>query len=287
MIQEIAPYQYHVEFQKKDPKDTDIFLAYDRQQVLVQIVNEEICFPTVSQVREYMDMDTEDFLFLFQIEDTAYFSSMKEVSEFLGFRYVEKQKIREFEPMYTAFAAITGMQIAEFYKKQRYCCECGGSMKQREKERALVCKECGRIVYPTISPCVIVGVLNQDKILLTKYAGSHSSYKKYALIAGFVEVGETLEDTVKREVMEEVGLRVKNITYYKSQPWSFTNTLLMGFFCELDGSEEIHMDREELSKAEWRKRSDMPDRSSEKKISLTGEMMDVFEQGRIESIMQA
>ena len=285
MIQEIAPYHYHVEFQRVAPKDTDIFLAYDRGQVLVQSVNEAICFPTVEQIREYTELTTEEFLYLFTIEDTAYFSSGKEVSEFLAFRYVEKQKIREFEPMYTAFAAITGMQIAEFYKQQRYCCVCGGSMKQHEKERALVCHDCGRIVYPTISPCVIVGVIHQDKILLTKYASSHSSYKKYALIAGFVEVGETLEDTVKREVMEEVGLRVKHITYYKSQPWSFTNTLLMGFFCELDGSEEIHMDREELSKAEWRKRSDMPDRSSEKKISLTGEMMDVFEQGHIESIL--
>ena len=64
--------------------------------------------------------------------------------------------------------------------------------------------------------------------------------KKYALLAGFNETGESIEETVRREVMEEVGLKVKNLRYYKSQPWSFTDTLLMGFFCELDGRTVSH-----------------------------------------------
>ena len=79
---------------------------------------------------------------------------------------------------------------------------------------------------------------------MSKYAGRN--YKKYALLAGFAEIGETLEETVKREVMEEVGLKVKNIRYYKSQPWSFSDTLLMGFYCDLDGSDEITLDRKNL-----------------------------------------
>ena len=80
---------------------------------------------------------------------------------------------------------------------------------------------------------------------MSKYAGR--DYKKYALIAGFAEIGETIEETVQREVMEEVGLKVKNLRYYKSQPWSFSNTLLFGFFAELDGSAEITLDEEELA----------------------------------------
>ena len=75
---------------------------------------------------------------------------------------------------------------------------------------------------------------------MSKYAGRE--YKKYALLAGFTEIGETLEETVSREVMEEVGLKVKNITYYKNQPWAFSDTLLMGFFCELDGSDQVKLD---------------------------------------------
>ena len=103
------------------------------------------------------------------------------------------------------------------------------------------------MVFPKIAPAVIVGVTHGDKILMTKYAGRE--YKRYALIAGFTEIGETAEETVKREVMEEVGLTVKNIRYYKSQPWGFDSNLLLGYFCELAEEEEIHLDEEELSVA--------------------------------------
>ena len=78
------------------------------------------------------------------------------------------------------------------------------------------CACCGNMVYPKIAPAVIVGVIYDNKILMTKY--SDREYKKYALIAGFTEIGETAEETVRREVMEEVGLKVKDIVYYKSQP---------------------------------------------------------------------
>ena len=79
--------------------------------------------------------------------------------------------------------------------------------------------------------------------------------------------------------MEEVGLKVKNITYYKSQPWSFTDTLLMGFFCELDGEAEITLDKEELALAEWFEREDIPVKAED--LSLTNEMMMVFKEGKI------
>ena len=108
--------------------------------------------------------------------------------------------------------------------------------------------------------------------VMSKYAGR--TYKKYALLAGFAEIGETLEETVKREVMEEVGLKVKNIRYYKSQPWSFSDTLLMGFYCDLDGTDEIILDREELALAEWFEREKIPVGPS--RDSLTNEMIMKF-----------
>ena len=131
--------------------------------------------------------------------------------------------------------------------------------------------------YPKICPAVIVGVTKGDEILLTRYAGR--SYKKYALIAGFAEVGETIEETVHREVMEEVGLKVKNLRYYKSQPWSFTDTLLMGFFCELDGEDGITLDTNELAMAEWFEREQMPVEAED--LSLTNEMMMAFKHGKM------
>ncbi len=115
-----------------------------------------------------------------------------------------------------------------------------------------------------------------NRLLMSQYAGRE--YKKYALLAGFTEIGETVEETVAREVMEEVGLKVKNITYYKSQPWSFSDTLLMGFFCELDGEEDVTLDEEELALAQWFEREEIPAEPDD--VSLTNEMMMVFKEGR-------
>ena len=99
------------------------------------------------------------------------------------------------------------------------------------------------------------------------------------MLAGFNEIGESIEETVSREVMEEVGLKIKNIRYYKSQPWSFSDTLLMGFFCDLDGEEEINLDREELAMAEWFDREKMPVERED--LSLTNDMMMAFKEGRV------
>ena len=89
--------------------------------------------------------------------------------------------------------------------------------------------------------------IRKEKIL-SKYEGR--DLKQYALIAGFAEIGETIEETVHREVMEEVGLKVKNLRYYKSQPWSFSGTLLFGFFCDVDGDDTLTVDHKELSIAQ-------------------------------------
>ena len=131
--------------------------------------------------------------------------------------------------------------------------------------------------YPKICPAVIIGVTDGDRILMSKYAGR--TYKKYALLAGFTEIGETVEQTVARDVMEEVGLKVKNIRYYKSQPWAFSDTLLMGFYCDLDGEDKITLDQDELALAEWFKRDEIPVEPS--RDSLTNEMIIRFKNGEV------
>ena len=123
---------------------------------------------------------------------------------------------------------------------------------------------------------VIVAVTNGDKLLLTRYA--NRPFRGYALIAGFVEIGETLEDTVHREVMEEVGVRVKNLRYYKNQPWAFTDTLLTGFYCELDGDPDITLDHNELCEGVWLSREEIPSREND--VSLTAEMIERFRLGK-------
>ena len=141
----------------------------------------------------------------------------------------------------------------------------------------LFCEHCNHMEFPKICPAVIIGVTDGNRILMSKYAGR--SYKKYALLAGFTEIGETVEETVAREVMEEVGLKVKNIRYYKSQPWAFSDTLLMGFYCDLDGDAKITLDEEELALAEWFERDEIPVEPS--RDSLTNEMIIKFKQGEV------
>ena len=113
--------------------------------------------------------------------------------------------------------------------------------------------------------------------MLTRYRGR--PFRQYALVAGFNEIGESIEDTVRREVLEEVGLHVGELRFYKSQPWTFTDSLLMGFFARLDGSDEITVQESELSEARWFSREEIPQDHSA--ISLTGEMIEVFRRGEI------
>ena len=120
-------------------------------------------------------------------------------------------------------------------------------------------------------------MINGDKILVTRYAGR--AYKGYALIAGFNEIGETPEQTVRREAMEEAGLKVKNIRYYKSQPGGIDGNLLLGFFCELDGDDKITIDSSELAEAEWYSREEIP--VEDDGYSLTREMITAFKKGLI------
>ena len=140
----------------------------------------------------------------------------------------------------------------------------------------MVCPDCKNTIYPRIMPAVIVGVINKDKLLLTKY---RTGFKYNALIAGFIEIGETVEETVKREVKEETGLSVKNLRYYKSQPWGCANDILLGFYCDVDGDDKIIMDEKELKYAEWVKREDIILQPGE--FSLTNEMMKMFKEGII------
>lgn len=141
----------------------------------------------------------------------------------------------------------------------------------------MYCPNCNNTIYPKIMPAVIVGVTNGDKILLTKYK---TGYNHNALIAGFIEIGETFEETVAREVLEEAGVHVKNIRYYKSQPWGIAADILAGFYCDVDGDDTITMDGSELKYADWVYRDDIvlqPDESS-----LTNEMMRRFKENRMD-----
>ena len=104
--------------------------------------------------------------------------------------------IRAMEPMHQAFAAITAVQLWRWRQSRQFCGRCGAKTEDSKIERAIVCPVCGQTEYPKISPAVIVAITNGDKLLMSRYRVNHSTYRGYALIAGFVEIGETFEETV-------------------------------------------------------------------------------------------
>ena len=146
--------------------------------------------------------------------------------------------------------------------------------REEEQKQIRMLKIFGAAALGIVVLAVIIGIIKGDKILITKY---RTGYAHSALVAGFTEFGETLEQTVEREVMEEVGLKVKNIRYYKSQPWALAQDILAGFFCEADGDETIRMDEGELKYAEWVSREEVELQPND--YSLTNEMMKLFKSG--------
>ena len=287
MIQDIAPHKLNNQYGQKKALDAGSrFLYYDGRKVLVRKGiggNEnQIAYPTYEELKKCMPKDVAEdteYTYLFAVDDKSYYLGKKEnvgiLSEQMGYEWIDHQEFRCVSPKYEAFAGITGWQLARWYQDHKFCGRCGNVMKPDHVERMMQCPKCGLMEFPKICPAVIIGVIDGDRILMSKYAGRE--YKKYALLAGFTEIGETLEETVSREVMEEVGLKVKNITYYKNQPWAFSDTLLMGFFCELDGSDLVKLDENELALAEWFGRNQIPVEPDD--ISLTNEMMMVFRDG--------
>lgn len=162
-------------------------------------------------------------------------------------------------------------QLLNWDKNNRYCGKCGSSTELKHDEWAKVCLKCGNIIFPKISPAVIVGVIKGNEILLAH--AKNFKENLFSVIAGFVEPGETFEECIKREVLEEVGLKVKNLKYFGSQPWPFPDSLMVGFTAEYE-SGDITVDGEELTIAGWYKSDEIPNKPTD--ASIAGQIINWF-----------
>ncbi len=144
--------------------------------------------------------------------------------------------------------ASRAVQMADHFRINRYCGVCAGKTEYVPEETGMRCVECEHIAYPRISPAIIVLIFKGDRVLMAQ--GIRAPEGRYGLIAGFVEPGETLEHAVHREVLEEVGVRIKEPGYFGSQPWPFPSSLMIGFTAEYE-SGEIAIDPVEIKDAKW------------------------------------
>ena len=269
MIHEISPHVFHNEWTPRRPAADDIVFAYDGRNVIMK--PDQTFF-------HYSELDPgQEYRYLFSIDERAFF--LTEIPQTNHAISLNLNIARNYEPRELGFACAAGWHLYQWMKTNCFCGACGTKMIPDGKERAMRCPTCGHIVYPRINPAVIVGVLSPDnRLLITRYAISHGEYRHDALVAGYCEIGETVEECVIREVEEETGLRVRNLRYFASQPWPFSGSLLFGFFCDAETS-EIRIDRNELRSAIWRSPSDSYDVPGN--ASLTSSMISAFREGKI------
>ncbi|WP_292517901.1 NAD(+) diphosphatase [Methanoculleus sp.] len=165
--------------------------------------------------------------------------------------------------------AALAVQIIDYDRNTRFCGRCGTPTEPARTERAKVCPSCHRIVYPRLSPAIIVLVRKGDSILMVH--GIRAPPDRYSLVAGFVEPGETIEDAVRREVREETGVAIKNIRYCASEPWPFPDSLMIGFVADYE-SGEVVADGVEIENAAWFDREHLP--VLPPRLSLTRALID-------------
>lgn len=150
----------------------------------------------------------------------------------------------------------------------KFCGVCGGLMRF-DTDISKKCEHCGKEVWPQLATAVIVLVRKDKEVLLVHAKNFRTDF--YGLVAGFVETGETLEEAVHREVMEETGLHIKNLKYFASQPWPYPCGLMVGFIADYDGG-KIHLQRSELSKGSWFDKDHLP--QIPEKLSIARQLID-------------
>lgn len=167
------------------------------------------------------------------------------------------------------------LQLMTWKNQHQYCGQCGRKTTPHRTESAFHCEPCELFFYPRISPCMMCLVTKGDYCLLAQHQKHPNGF--YATLAGFVEAGESVEQTLHREVMEEVGLTVDNLSYFNSQSWPFPQQLMIGFFAEYRAG-DIRLEEQEIIDAQWFHYDNLPDIPPEE--SLSGKMIRHFVQQR-------
>lgn len=171
-----------------------------------------------------------------------------------GFRMVGLRESYDLLPLAHYMQAGKARELLHWDETTRFCGVCGGPMK-RHTDISKRCTHCGKEVWPSLAPAVIVAVSRGDELLLVQGCNFRADYM--GLVAGFVETGESLEEAVAREVLEETGIHIRNIRYHSSQPWPYPNALMLGFMAEYAGG-ELQIQRSELTKGGWFHRHALP-----------------------------
>lgn len=232
-----------------------LFIFY-KQEIVIKRDNNTYEIPSLNMLLERVE--TEKFLDLGIIDEFKCFSYITENKIDLpeGYEYKRIRTLFDNINEKTFWLAGKVFHLSNWRNFSTYCGKCGSKTKSSKKERAQICENCNNIIYPRISPAIIVSVVKKSKILLGR--SERFPGKMYSVLAGFADIGESLEECVKREVYEETNIKIKNVKYFGSQAWPFPDSLMIAYTAEYK-SGEIKIDNDELSDAKWFDQDNLPE----------------------------
>ncbi|MBR0272305.1 MAG: NAD(+) diphosphatase [Methanobrevibacter sp.] len=240
MIEKSLYEDYEIAFSDTYTSDDAYYFVFNENRELY-LENEEL-------IRDISDLDINFSLYIGKYKNKDCFVANANFKE--GFPLYEVYEFnRDLYLMGTK-----AVLVNDWYISHQFCGRCGTKTEVDEKDMMLKCPSCGQMHYPRIAPAIIVAIRKDDELLMAKH--SYHDNIRYALIAGFVEPGESIEEAVHREVREEVGIKIKNLKYMKSQSWPFPNSLMLAFTAEYK-SGDIKVDGDEILKAKWFKKEEI------------------------------
>lgn len=251
---------------------SDFALLFYKDEVLVENQGSTLSFPAKNDSR-LLKIPVPQLQYTGTANCNNYFAAdITSKTSYADFAFIKMRNLAD------SFAEHWRMVFRSYHlihwlKNNKFCGQCGNAMEITAKPQdfAVICSTCGHIEYPRISPAIIVSVIKDRQILL-----AHSTRfpaGRYSVLAGFVEPGEKLEDCVRREIREEVGIEVKNIQYFGSQPWPFPDSLMIAFTAQY-ASGEIAVDHNEIAAAGWFSAAELPDIPA--KGSISRQLIDAF-----------
>lgn len=253
--------------------DQSPFIHFQQGKIL--LCDNEL--PVWLQVRPLMPNDFQPFELAQNGSSTIFSAHPHAALTISEGNHLQYQEINIFRSMPSDKASLISscLHLWRWYEANRFCGQCASSLEPAEKERALRCPSCGNLIFPAIAPAVIVAITCGDRILLAK----NHRHQQYALIAGYVEVGETLEHALRREAMEEVGLEIHDIRYLGDQPWGISGSQMFAFHAQADDSVPIRIQESELKDARWFNRADVE--PLQHKVSIAYELIERFRNGTL------
>ncbi|MEW6663950.1 MAG: NAD(+) diphosphatase [Thermodesulfobacteriota bacterium] len=252
--------------------ESDLWFLFQDQRLLTRHEAESLFIPRWSDLQR-LDLAPQGKEFLGRLDGCPCYAGEWSCEVLLpeGFSFTGLRSLFSAAGQDVIRAAGLANQLLYWSRNHRHCGRCGTPTEKKADERAVVCPRCNLIQYPRLSPAIIVAVVRDRQILLAhaqRFPG-----KFYSVLAGFVAPGETLEDCVRREVFEEVGISLKSIRYFGSQPWPFPDSLMIAFTAEYEGG-HIRIDPSEIADAGWFSADQLP--PIPPRISIARQLIDWF-----------